>query len=106
MSDGTIKVVGSGERCCLVIENMNRTAPGGDMASAVERAVHTVADVFVDPLSRIAERVGVEPTPKPLPDGVYISSADGKRYYDWPAVVDALVARIVASNPVRDGGTA
>jgi len=104
LTEATIKIIGSGKRNCISIENTGRLATG-DMVEGVERAVHTVAQVFVDPLSRIAERIGVEPIPEPLPDGVYISSADGKRMYDWPAVVDALVARVVASNP-SDGGAA
>jgi hypothetical protein len=92
MSDATIRIIGRGERCCLSIES-DAPLPGDDHDSAAERIVHGAADIIVAPIARIAERIGINPVCGDLPDGVYITTPDG-RVYDWPAVVDTLVQRI------------
>lgn len=102
MPDATIRIIGRGERCCLSIES-DAPLPGDDHDAAAERIVHGAADIIVAPIARIAERIGVEPMCGELPDGVYITTPDG-RVYDWPAVVDKLVSRIAmpTGNVLRD----
>jgi hypothetical protein len=62
-----------------------------DYGEAIAHTMHTI----VDPLTKIAERIGVEAVDtSKMGDGVYLGSADGKRLYSWPDVVDKLVSRI------------
>jgi hypothetical protein len=67
-----------------------------DYGEAIAHTMHTI----VDPLTKIAECIGVEAVDTAtMGDGVYLGSADGKRLYSWPDVVDKLVSRI-ESQPI------
>jgi hypothetical protein len=73
---------------------------GSGITDEGSAALAAMSKLVIDPLTKIAERIGVEAVDTAtMGDGVYLGSADGKRLYSWPDVVDKLVSRI-ESQPI------